>query len=117
MFKIITMFSLLSAVAAGTEPQIDPKILQGADKYARTVLAGDPSAVAALYQEDGVVMPAGLPLLRGRAAIEQFYRECFKSMPKMTAFTFSHLEGRIVGDTIYDVGTYQQTLSVGGARL
>jgi ketosteroid isomerase-like protein len=63
-------------------------------------------------------MPPDRPLLRGRAAIENYYRECFKSPAKITTFTFTHLESPAVGDTAYDVGTYKQTLSMGsGATL
>ena len=63
-------------------------------------------------------MPPDRPLLRGRAAIENYYRECFKSPVKITTFTFTHLESPAVGDTAYDVGTYKQTLSMGsGATL
>lgn len=87
--------------------------MEGADKYLNAVLAGDASAVAAMYREDAALMPAECPLLRGRAAIEQYYREWFKSPAKVTAFTFTHLESPVLGNTAFDVGTYRQTLSLG----
>ena len=58
-------------------------------------------------------MPTDCPLLRGRAAIEQYYREWFKGPAKVTTFTFTHLESPVLGDTAFDVGTYKQTLSLG----
>jgi ketosteroid isomerase-like protein len=58
------------------------------------------------------MMPADQPLLRGRAAIEKYYRDWFKGPVKITAFTFNHLESPVVGDTAYDVGTYIQTMSL-----
>jgi ketosteroid isomerase-like protein len=58
-------------------------------------------------------MPAGQPMLKGRAAIEQYYREFFQGPVKVKAFTFTHLESTVAGDTGYDVGTSKQTLAVG----
>jgi uncharacterized protein (TIGR02246 family) len=98
-----------------TQPQVDPSVVEGADKYLKVVLAGDASAVAAMYRDDAALMPTDCPLLRGRAAIEQYYREWFKSPAKVTAFTFTHLESPVLGDTAFDIGTYRQTLSLGGS--
>ena len=58
-------------------------------------------------------MPADCPLLRGRTAIDQYYRQWFQGPARVTAFTFSHLESPVLGDTAFDVGTYRQTLSLG----
>jgi uncharacterized protein (TIGR02246 family) len=125
MYRIAITFFLLSAFfpealrvqegsTAKTAPaRVDPSVVEGADKYLKAVLAGDASAVAAMYREDAVLMPNECPLLRGRDAIEQFYREWFKSPAKVTAFTFTHLESPVVGETAYDVGTYRQTLALG----
>jgi ketosteroid isomerase-like protein len=77
------------------------------------MLAGDASAIAAMYREDAALMPTECPLLRRRAAIEQYYLEWFKSPAKVTGFTFTHLESPVLGETAYDVGTYRQTLSLG----
>ena len=124
MYRIIATFFFLSAFfpatlwvqgATGAESpaQVDPSVVEGADKYLEAVLAGDASAIAAMYREDATLMPSECPLLRGRAAIEQYYREWFKSPAKLTGFTFTHLESPTLGETAYDVGTYRQTLSLG----
>ena len=62
-------------------------------------------------------MPAECPLLRGRSAIEQYYRDWFSSPAKVTAFAFTHLESTVLGDSAFDVGTYRQTLALGPARI
>ncbi len=125
MYRIVITL-LLSALFPATlclqgEPteaaaltQVDPSVVEGADKYLKAVLAGDASAVAAMCGEDAVLMPTDCPLLRGRAAIEQYYREWFKGPATVTAFTFTHLESPVLGDTAFDVGTYRQTMSLGG---
>jgi len=69
-----------------------------------------------MFLTDAVLMPADCPMLRGRAAIDQYYRQWFKSPAKVTGFTFTHLESPVLGDTAFDVGTYEQALSVGANR-
>jgi uncharacterized protein (TIGR02246 family) len=127
MYRIVITFFFLSALFPATlwvqggstavvaPVQVDPSVVEGADKYLKAVLAGDASTVAAIYREDAVLMPSECPLLRGRAAIGQYYREWFKGPAKVTAFTFTHLESPVLGETAYDVGTYRQTLSLGAS--
>jgi len=128
MHRIVTTFFLLSAflVAPRSMPgasaradnaiPVDPEVLAGADKYLNAVLAGDAGSVAAMFREDAALMPSGCPLLRGRSAIERYYRDWLSSQAKVTAFTFTHLESPVLGDTAFDVGTYKQTLALGSAR-
>ncbi len=125
MHSIVTTFFFLSvffpaalrvqgtSTAAVAPVQVDPSVVEGADKYVKSVLAGDASAIAAMYREDAVLMPADYGLLRGRTAIDHYYREWFKGPAKVTAFTFTHLESPVLGDTAFDVGLYTQTLSLG----
>jgi len=129
MNSIVTTLFLLSAflpsalrmeavsTAAVASAQVDPSVVEGADKYLKSVLAGDASATVAMFREDAVLMPADCPLLRGRVAIDQYYRHWFQSPAKVTVFTFSHLESPVLGDTAFDVGTYKQTLSLGNGTV
>jgi uncharacterized protein (TIGR02246 family) len=129
MNSIVTTFVFLSAffpsalrmeaVSTGAVPpaRVDPSVVEGADKYLKAVLAGDASAIAGMFRENAVLMPADCPLLRGRIAIDQYYRQWFQSPAKVTAFTFSHLESPVLGDTAFDVGTYKQTLSLGNGTV
>jgi ketosteroid isomerase-like protein len=86
-----------------------------ADAYLKAVLAGGTAAVGATYRDDAVEMPPGRPPLKGRPAIEQYYREFFQSPVKIMAFTFSHLETASAGEVGYMAGTYEQKLSGGPA--
>ena len=74
------------------------------------MLTSDAAMVAALYQEDAVEMPNCRPVVKGRAAIEQYFRGLMKEV-KITTFVLTHTESTILGDTAYDVGTYTQRLS------
>lgn len=54
-------------------------------RYVERVDAGDIDAIVALYADEAVVEdPVGNPPIRGRAAIEQFYRQGL-GMSKVTA--------------------------------
>lgn len=85
-----------------------------ADAYVKASLAGDVKAIVALYTDDAVEMPPNEPPVKGRAAIEQYYQKQFGSA-KMGSFTLTHLDTRASGDTGYDVGTYQQALTLPGS--
>ena len=50
----------------------DPSLVEGAGKYLKAVLAGDAPAIAAMFGDSASLMPADCPLLRGRAAIEEY---------------------------------------------
>jgi ketosteroid isomerase-like protein len=122
IFSLVSIFftaTFLTPVAtanpSGTNPN-DPSIVEGADAYLKAVLAGDLPTIVAMFQENAIMMPPNQSLLQGRTAIEQFYGGLCHGPVKLTAFTFTHLESRIVSDTAYDVGTYRQTLAVSPGR-
>jgi uncharacterized protein (TIGR02246 family) len=86
-----------------------------ADAYVKAALAGDAKAIAALYTDDAVEMPPHEPMVKGRAAIQQYYEKEFGSGMKMNSFTVTHIETQASGDHGYDVGTYQQSVTPKGA--
>jgi uncharacterized protein (TIGR02246 family) len=98
--------------SASTGSRANPEITAVADAYTRTFLAGDARAVAEMFTTDGYELPPNLPPVKGRTTIEARYHAFFNGPIKMTAFTLSHIEARIDGNTAYDVGTYEQRLSL-----
>jgi uncharacterized protein (TIGR02246 family) len=102
---------------AATASNIDAAIKAVADAYVKATLAADAKAIADLYTEDAVEMPPNVPAVKGRAAIQQYYEKQFAA-GKLSRFSLTHLETRAVGDTGYDVGTYQQNLvAAAGAAM
>jgi uncharacterized protein (TIGR02246 family) len=99
-----------------TGRSLNGEIVNVVETYRRAALAGDARAVAALYTEDAVELPASEPLVQGRAAIEQRYRKFFDGPVKRTAFTFSHLEATIEGNLGFAVGTYHQRLALSSGQ-
>ena len=94
-------------------PDKDPSILEVADSYPSAMLAGDPAAAAGLYQDDAVEMPPGKPPVRGRAAIERYYRELFGGC-RFTEFVLVHTELRASGDVAYAAGTSRSPVAPNG---
>ena len=92
----------------------DAAIKQIADAYVKATLASDAKAIAALYTDDAVEMPPNEPSIKGRTAIEQYYTKIFSGGTKVGQFTITHVESRSVGDSGYDVGTYQQSMTPPG---
>lgn len=110
--------ALLASLAFGpqTKPQAgaDPAIRKIADDYVKASLAGDAKAIAALYADDAVEMPPNQPSIKGRAAIGDYYTKTMAGA-KMGTFTLTHVESHATGDSAFDVGTYQQTITPTGA--
>ena len=120
--KVAATTALLSATLLAGAPlrggmvgmeTSDTGISKVAEAYTAAMLAGDAAAAAALYQDDAIEMPPGKPPVRGRAAIEAYYRELFSGC-RFTGFTLTHEELRAAGDVGYAVGVSRVTLRPGG---
>lgn len=116
MAATFAMSAVLAQRPVAGPPALDPAVTKAADDYRTAVLTADARAVAAMYQDDGIELPNCAPAAKGRAAIERRYREFFAGPARVTAFTFTHLEATVAGDLAYDVGTYEQTLSLPGGN-
>lgn len=65
---------------------------------------GDAAAVAALYTEDALVMPSNTPAVKGRAAIQEFFKGMFAQGARNVKFGQVAAVGS--GSNGYEVGTY-----------
>jgi uncharacterized protein (TIGR02246 family) len=73
LFAVVLLASTL-AFAQETAPAAVPQFAQTWADFAKAINAKDPAAVAALFATDGEVYPSGGDIVKGRAAIEQFYK-------------------------------------------
>ncbi len=94
---------------------VDPAVAKVADAFASAMNAGDAAAAAAVFAEDGVEMPPDRPAIRGRAAIERYYREMFAGPVKLSAFRLTHREGNVAGDVAYLAGDSSVMVTPPGA--
>jgi uncharacterized protein (TIGR02246 family) len=116
MFSVATFCAPVAAATQSSAKQNDPSIVAGADAYLKAVVAGDARAVAAMFDDDAILMPPNQRLLRGRLAIQQFYEVWCHSPMKPASFSFDHVEATVAGDSAYDVGTYKMSIPTGPGR-
>ena len=78
-FALAMLFCAAALVASPTADQqpsvkLPPELDRVLRDYERYWSTRDPAALAKIFTEDGFVLSPGNPMIRGRAAIEAFYR-------------------------------------------
>ena len=101
--------------AAAVNIGADEQAIRGqVDRWLQLVKAKDAAGIAALYAEDGAVMPPNAPIGKGRAAIQQ----AWASMMRTPGFDLTFAPEQIVvsasGDMALDRGTYNLTIAPDG---
>lgn len=124
---------LLAALAAGLlVPAIDAPPAHAEDiaqaigqinaKFSEAVARRDAKALAQLYAEDAVLLPAGQPILVGRESIEKWAEGAIRSWNRLDISSeHSRAEGRMA----WDAGTWRgnmngpdgQPMEAGGSYL
>jgi uncharacterized protein (TIGR02246 family) len=111
------MFMAPLAVCQAPAPEVGPlseedvaAIKASPEAFAKTVLAGDWAAYAALFTEDAVFMPPNVPVVEGRVAIQAFL-EPFSSFTQ-AELTIVQIDGR--GNLAFVRGQYSETFMVEG---
>jgi uncharacterized protein (TIGR02246 family) len=80
MWRIAIIAGCLTLVAAPASAQDKATIVKLNDAWAAAFNKGHASAVAAMYTEDAFVLPPGAEMVKGRAAIEAFWRQAAQQM-------------------------------------
>jgi uncharacterized protein (TIGR02246 family) len=80
MWRIAIIAGCLILAAAPAFAQDKATIVKLNDAWAAAFNKGDASAVAAMYTEDAFVLPPGTEMVKGRAAIEAFWRQAAQQM-------------------------------------
>ena len=102
--------------AAAANPGADEQAIRGqVDRWLQLVKAKDAAGIAALYTEDGAVMPPNAPIGKGRTAIQQTWA----SMMQTPGFDLTFVPEQIIlsssGDMALDRGTYKLAVAPNGA--
>jgi len=79
MWRIVMIIGCLS-LGAPALAQNKTMIEKLNDAWTAAFNKGDAAAVAALYTEDAYVLPPGSSMVKGRAAIEAFWRQAAQQM-------------------------------------
>ncbi len=107
MKKFMTLVFALLMTGCTQAPQTDLEGLKGMqDVWNSTLDAKDPAAIAAMYTEDGALLPPNSETVSGRAAIEAFWTETLASG---IGGEGTDIEVHALGDVGYTVGTFTAT--------
>jgi uncharacterized protein (TIGR02246 family) len=80
MWRILMIVAGLGLCAAPAVAQNKAMIEKLNDAWTAAFNKGDVAGVAALYTEDAYVLPPGSGMVKGRAAIEAFWRQAAQQM-------------------------------------
>ena len=114
MKKLMILVFVLLMAGCMQVPQTDLEGLKGMqDVWNSAVAAKDPAAIAAMYTEDGAVLPPNSETVSGRAAIGAFWTEFLASGISGAG---KDAEVYAQGNLGYTVGTYTAA-DAGGATI
>jgi uncharacterized protein (TIGR02246 family) len=100
---------LLGGCAAKVDTKIDrARVDDGLQYYSQRLLAGDSTAIAAIFTPDGEIVNPSQPPVHGRAAIKAFL-DSFSDF-HVLANTDVATSTLIDGTTAEQIGTYHQTV-------
>jgi uncharacterized protein (TIGR02246 family) len=80
MWRILLIIASLGLVSAPAVAQNKATIEKLNEAWTAAFNKGDAAAVAALYTEDAYVLPPGSAMVKGRPAIEAFWRQAAQQM-------------------------------------
>lgn len=110
------LLALLSACRSEPAPisAADKEAInQSSQRFVTHLLAGHADSISALYAEDGMMMPANAPSVRGREAIRAF----IAGYPPVTEATLTNDSIVGFGDRAYVRGRYVMHLGLPGAPI
>ncbi len=103
MRRIAILAVCFGLFAAPALAQSKAQIQQLNDQWAAAFNKGDAAAVAAMYTQDAYMLPAGVPLLKGRAEIESFLKQ---TMQQHGDFKLTTLDVKpLGGNAAREIGT------------
>jgi len=133
---VLTIFMLVAAVAGGAQekkaggaaekkaPATQEKKAGGNEAaaigevrtaYVKAAEASDATALANLFAVDGVEMPPNAAEVKGRTAIEAFYKEQFGAV-KFSNMKITPTKTSAMGNFGYDIGVFAQRVTPTGGK-
>ena len=103
-----------SGVAA-VDPAAEEQAIRGqVDRWTQLIKAKDAKAIAALYAENGAVMPPNTPIGKGHEAIEKIWGGLLQTPGFDLAITPEQITVSASGDMALDRGTYKLSVAPEG---
>jgi uncharacterized protein (TIGR02246 family) len=86
--RILTALTIIGLCLPASAMAQDKATIQSLnDKFVQAVDAGDAAAIASLYADDAVILPPGGEMMKGRSAIQAFWKAAMEQFEhgKLTA--------------------------------
>ena len=119
--KPLLLVVLICVLIVGCKPpeQFDAaaakaKIDAACTAQEQAIVKGDAIAAASKYEENAVILPANMPMVKGRASIEKTMTGWMQSGMKMKEFTSTTISVEGAGEFAIQLGRYFQTFEMSG---
>jgi ketosteroid isomerase-like protein len=104
---------VMSSAARGEDDRVE--IQKATAELLSAVNSSDDRRLLAIWSDDGVLMPPNHAVVRGRAELEQYFKERFSGTRFRLAFTFSDIQ--LAGDLAFERLAYTAVIwPAGGAK-
>ncbi len=107
-----------AAAAAPAQPnvaEIRALIDAANQRVIPALIAGDVAGATANYADSVVVMMTGMPMMKGKTAVEAGFKGMLEVM-KLDAFSSATLDVQVSGDMAVETGTFAMTSTMKGAK-
>ncbi len=84
------------------------------DQLIEALRRGDAAGIAAVYPEDGKILPPNSPMLSGRQAIQEFWQGAINMGVKDATLRTGELEE--IGATAIEIGAYTMDIQPAGGQ-
>jgi ketosteroid isomerase-like protein len=96
----------------------DERVIRGqVDRWLQLVKAKDAAGIAALYAEEGAVMPPNAPIAKGHKAIQQTWASLMQTPGFDLTFAPEQIIVSSSGDMALDRGTYRLAVAPKGTAM
>jgi len=119
--KSIPLVVFICALVVGCKPPeqfdaaaVKAKIDAACTAQEQAIVKGDVTAAASNYEENAVILPSNMPMVKGRASIEKTMTGWMQSGMKMKEFTSTTISVEGAGEFAIQVGRYFQTFEMSG---
>lgn len=115
LFLLIASYQVNAQSLTGNPEDIN-EILENIKKFSTYYTSGDYGALANSYTSDGVILPPGADIIKGREAIKQRW-----ILPEGVSVPYHKItpaEINVLGDHAYDIGYYEgRTIRKDGSEV
>lgn len=119
--KPFSLLVLICVLIVGCKPPeqfdtaaVKAKIDAACKAQEQAIVKGDVAAAASNYEENAVILPSNMPMVKGRASIEKTMTGWMQSGMKMKEFTSTTISVEGAGEFAIQLGKYFQTFEIGG---